>query len=138
MTSTYYTTENGKITQSADWPFPGAIETDKEIVRGYDGALYFAGEEPVYNGLTSDEMKAQFNAAIEVRLNAFARERGWETIDRVLAQRGEFASDAPIAQDAYDKTWAAALALYPQIEAGTLAIEAALEQLPPISWQALA
>lgn len=46
--TTYYTTDViGKITQSADWPFPGSTETDKEIIRGYDGGLYFAGEEPV-------------------------------------------------------------------------------------------
>lgn len=46
---TYYTTDSdGKITQSAGWPFPGHThETGREIIRGYDGGLYFAGDEPI-------------------------------------------------------------------------------------------
>ncbi|MCM1224016.1 MAG: phage tail assembly chaperone [Lachnospiraceae bacterium] len=44
---TYYTTDsNGKIAQSANWPFPGSQPTEKEIIRGYDGGLYFVGDEP--------------------------------------------------------------------------------------------
>jgi hypothetical protein len=44
---TYYTMTGGAITASADYLFvPEALATDKEIVRGYDGRLYFAGEEP--------------------------------------------------------------------------------------------
>ena len=45
---TYYTkNHNGQINQTAAFKFADdALETDREIVRGYDGGLYFAGEEP--------------------------------------------------------------------------------------------
>ena len=56
MKKTYYTTDkDGKITQSANWKFADdALETEKEIVRGRDGQLYFAGEEPQ---ITLEELK---------------------------------------------------------------------------------
>ena len=38
--------EDGCITHSADWAFPGSEEVDFEVVRGWDGKLYKAGEEP--------------------------------------------------------------------------------------------
>jgi len=50
--TTYYTTDsNGKITAASKHPLPPDFypiqhETDREIVLGYDGQLYFAGEEP--------------------------------------------------------------------------------------------
>lgn len=85
---------------------------------------------------TPEELKSQFNAEIDARLNAFSQERDWETIDRVLMQRGKFAYAAKIAQDAYDRTWDAAISLSPQVEAGTLTITDALVRLPALSWSA--
>lgn len=37
---------DGCITHSADWEFEGSIAVDYDVVRGYDGKLYKAGEEP--------------------------------------------------------------------------------------------
>ncbi|MDL2313403.1 DUF4376 domain-containing protein [Desulfovibrio sp. OttesenSCG-928-C14] len=46
--TTYYTEQNGKILAAAKWKFDAeALETQKEIVIGNDGWLYFAGDEPV-------------------------------------------------------------------------------------------
>lgn len=38
--------ENGKITAAAEWPFPGSIPAEEEVVRGYDGGLYYVSELP--------------------------------------------------------------------------------------------
>lgn len=44
---TYYTQKKGQITASAEYPFDyEAIKTDKKIVHGPDGQLYFEGEIP--------------------------------------------------------------------------------------------
>ena len=38
--------ENGKITAAAEWPFPGSIPAAEEVVRGYDGGLYYKSAVP--------------------------------------------------------------------------------------------
>jgi len=38
---------DGSIKAVADFMFPGSEQVDFEVVRGYDGRLYKAGEEPV-------------------------------------------------------------------------------------------
>ncbi|GHV57101.1 hypothetical protein FACS189460_3070 [Deltaproteobacteria bacterium] len=66
---TYYTTdENGRITAFADQPFAEtALATDREIVRGRDGGLYFAGEEPQP---TPEEEAAEAAAARRAEIQA--------------------------------------------------------------------
>jgi hypothetical protein len=41
-----YNADNS-IAASADWPAPGMVKVDYEVVRGYDGRLYKEGECPV-------------------------------------------------------------------------------------------
>ena len=38
--------EDNSIAAYADWPAPGMVEVDFEVVRGYDGKLYEKGKEP--------------------------------------------------------------------------------------------
>ena len=38
--------ETGAIISSANWDFEGSIAVDYDVVRGWDGKLYKAGEEP--------------------------------------------------------------------------------------------
>ena len=38
--------ENGKIIAAAEWPFPGSIPAEEEVVRGYDGGLYYKSAVP--------------------------------------------------------------------------------------------
>lgn len=38
--------ETGAITACADWTFPGSVQVDFDVVRGWDGRLYEAGTEP--------------------------------------------------------------------------------------------
>lgn len=40
-------TDDGQIKAYGDKPFSGAIFVPYEVVRGYDGKLYKAGEEPI-------------------------------------------------------------------------------------------
>jgi hypothetical protein len=87
--------------------------------------------------LTPDQLEQRFKGAVTARLNAYITARGWDTLDRVLAQAGEFAADREIAQAAYDAQWSAAFALLPQVRAGEVSVEDALEQLPALpEWPA--
>lgn len=54
----YITVENGKILAVADWQFPGSVLAEKPVVRGWDGALYFEGEEPQQPEPTINELRA--------------------------------------------------------------------------------
>jgi hypothetical protein len=83
---------------------------------------------------TPDEWEAAFIREVSARLLAFVKEKGWDSIDRALAQAGEFKADAETAQAAYDATWAAALALLDQVGDGELTIEEAMAQLPALEW----
>lgn len=38
--------ENGNITSAATWPFPGSIPAKENVVRGYDGLLYYESNAP--------------------------------------------------------------------------------------------
>lgn len=77
--------DDGKILFSADWKVDDSyIETEKEIVRGYDGGLYFAGEEPQKPEPTIEELIEQtykfFDSLVEKRLNDFAATRRYNDI----------------------------------------------------------
>ena len=45
MTYVKYSQDN-TIQAFADWPAPGMVEVNFEVVRGYDGKLYEKGKEP--------------------------------------------------------------------------------------------
>jgi hypothetical protein len=112
------------------------VETDKDVVRGYDGKLYFAESEPVKPPITPEELSAQFTAAINVRLNAFAALRQYDDITsaRLAALSADFSEDGHVAQVAYDATWTAAIAIWKQVTSGDLTINEALAQLPALVW----
>jgi hypothetical protein len=64
----WYTLKDGKIDQSGNFKFAGdALETDKNIVRGWDGILYFEDEVPV---MPLDEAKSRKRAEITAARNA--------------------------------------------------------------------
>jgi hypothetical protein len=81
---------------------------------------------------SADELEAQFSAAVTARLDAFAKTRGWDTLDRVLVQSGAFAADKAVAQPAYDAQWAAAFSLLTQVRDGSLTVDAAVAELPAL------
>ena len=69
--TTYITQdENGHITASADWAFPGSLPADHPVLRGYDGKLYFKDELPVKPEPPLSEQKAAKKAALN---DAFER-----------------------------------------------------------------
>jgi hypothetical protein len=78
--------------------------------------------------------EAEFNAAINQRLQNWIADHGWDSLDRVLGQTGVFADDARIVQAAYDATWQAALPLFADVISGDLSIADALALLPALVW----
>jgi len=81
---------------------------------------------------TPEELVAAFEGAVSACLGEFVQKRGWDSLDRVLAQTGDFKADAEIAQQAYDATWQAAFILIPAVEDGTYTPEQAMLHLPPL------
>jgi hypothetical protein len=142
--TTYYTLNpDGSIAASADFCFQtdengacACMTTDKEIVHGYDGRLYFAGEEPAKpDDLVKQERMAPVNAEAENRLAAFLREHGWDSLGNVLGQTGQFAADAPVAQREYDRLWAAVFAVQARVENDEMNADEAIATLPELAWE---
>ena len=82
--------------------------------------------------LSPDELEAAFSAAVTARIDAFVKARGWDSLDRVLAQTGEFAGDKAVAQAAYDAQWSAAFVLLPDVRSGDATVDEAVGQLPAL------
>ena len=56
----YRLDENNNIIDSAEFKYADdCLETDKKIIRGYDGGLYFEGEEPVKTQEIIEKEKAE-------------------------------------------------------------------------------
>ena len=86
---------------------------------------------------TPDDLEHNFTSRVNQRLEEFARERGYDSMDkaRLTALSAEYADDGRIANAAYDATWTAALALIPEVRDGTITPEEAAGQLPEITWE---
>jgi hypothetical protein len=120
--------DGAEITPLYDSGQPGGIDYLRETIRFYG---YRLGELA-----GADEREAAFSALIEARMDAFALEKDYGTMDtaRLAALSMEYAADGPIANAAYDTTWAAAIALIPKVRAGELTPEEAVAQLPALAW----
>lgn len=84
--------KQGHIVGTANWKFSDAAEqTERAIVRGYDGKLYFKGEEPSAPEPTAEEqvtrLEMQYTLPRPVRTALLlARARG-EAVDVQLMAR---------------------------------------------------
>ena len=85
---------------------------------------------------TPEELTAQFKSAVAARLNAFARERQYDSIQNamLMSDSAMFNTDGQPAINAYDMTWSVAIVLIPQVANGTLSIDDAIAQLPVLKW----
>ena len=85
---------------------------------------------------TPEELEAAFNSQVTMRLDTFARQKSYDTIQNAMLMResAAFKADGQSAYDAYDATWSAALELMPAVASGALSIEDACAQLPPLLW----
>ncbi len=85
-----------------------------------------------------DDRVKQFEAAVTQRLDAFARERQYDNMDkaRLASLTADFKADGDCANQLYDQVWGAAFALEDQIRAGSLSVDDALAQLPAMTWSA--
>ena len=59
--------ENGNIIAAAEWQFPGSIPAAEEVVRGYDGGLYYKSAVP---SVPSAVVFASLRAERDSRLDA--------------------------------------------------------------------
>jgi hypothetical protein len=82
--------------------------------------------------------EAEFNVAITARLDAFAAKKKYVSISaaQLAALSSEYTSDGQAAQVAYDATWTAAIAIWEDVASGAVSVEAAVAQLPALSWPA--
>jgi hypothetical protein len=144
---TYYTLNpDGGIACSADtpWTQDGAeiLTTDREIVRGYDGRLYLAGEEPVKPPeLALQERSAAFTNAIQQRLDDFARTRNYDNIMSAATYATstvpKFAAEGQYAVAARDATWAKGYEILGAVLAGERpmpTLDEVMAELPALAW----
>ncbi len=67
--ATYITVDKlGSITAFADFEFPGSTQVNFDVVRGWDGKLYKAGEEPNPPEPTMEELYESLRIETERRL----------------------------------------------------------------------
>lgn len=57
----YVLIEDNKILASANWHFPNSVYTDKNVVRGKDGQLYFEEDISPINVMNEDDVLEQDN-----------------------------------------------------------------------------
>lgn len=138
--------ESGKILAKADWPAPDFVKTDRNVVYGYDGNLYFEGEEPKTS--LKEQVETAYTALdsnVEARLDAFAATRRYSSInsacsysistDPVFRAEGEYCVQARDAT--YRKCYDLLAEYMPDVLAGKRPIPSWEEieaQLPPLVW----
>ncbi len=87
-----------------------------------------------------ENLASDFNAAVMHYLDLWAQQRGYDSIEsaKQSATSTEFLQDGRAAVAAYDITWKYIIDnnLEAQVLAGTLTIDAAIAQLPVLSWEA--
>jgi hypothetical protein len=83
---------------------------------------------------TADALEAQFKAAIDARLDAFAKAKDYDDILSARLASDDYEADGQIARAAWSAAWKAAIAIWEQVTSGALTIEQALEQLPALEW----
>ena len=142
MTYVRYNAENA-ITEVASWPAPGMVQVDFEVVTGYDGRFYKAGEEPRKPAeMMLAEMQAAFTDAVQERLDTFARTRGYDGIMSACSYFGSanprFKAEADRAITLRDATWARCYAILAEVQSGKREVptqEALLAELPALTWE---
>ena len=139
--------QDGSIEASSSFRFPGSQQVSFEVVRGYDGKLYEKGREPVK---TPEEVQAEaqaamqeeFTNAIQQRLDAFARERGYDNIMSVCSYFGSanprFKAEADRAITLRDTTWEQCYAILDAVLAGEREVptlDEIVAELPVLTWE---
>jgi hypothetical protein len=89
---------------------------------------------------TPEELREQrgaaFGDAISARLDAFAKAKGYDNMDkaRLAALTDAYRADGEAANAAYAATWEAAIGLWEDVAGGHLPIGEALDELPELAW----
>jgi hypothetical protein len=140
----YYTlSDYGAISMCAESKWSDdCLKTEGEIVRGWDGKLYFAGEEPAKPiELIMQEQQAAFTAAIQKRLDDFAQTRGYDGImsaaTYATSAMPNFRAEGQYAVEARDVTWATGYAIMNTVLAGERpmpTLDEVFAELPVLAW----
>ncbi|MDO9235958.1 MAG: hypothetical protein Q7U28_08000 [Aquabacterium sp.] len=92
---------------------------------------------------TAEQVQSAFSAAIQARLDTFARTRNYDGIlsasTYATSTVPKFAAEGQAAVNLRDATWAAAYVILAAVEAGTRAmptLEAVMAELPALVWPA--
>jgi hypothetical protein len=103
------------------------------------GIEHVPDPEPTPVVPTPDQLEEDFKQRIDQRLEAFAKEKGYDTMDkaRLAALSVDFSDDGRVANTVYGVTWTTAIALIPEVREGTLSIPDAVDQLPSLRWETI-
>lgn len=117
---------------------PHGVEIFNRAVIGEFGAVAAYVPPPAP---TPGQVQAAFTAAIQARLDNFARTRNYDGIlsacSYVTSTVPAFAAEAAYCVSARDTTWAAGYAILGDVQAGQRAmptLEQVLSELPALSW----
>ena len=135
--------KDGSIESSANHQFPGSQKVSFEVVRGYDGKMYEKGKEPVKPAeMMLAEMQVAFTNAVQERLDAFARTRGYDNIMSACSYFGSanprFKAEADRAITLRDTTWAKCYEILAEVQSGKREVptlEALFAELPVLTWE---
>jgi hypothetical protein len=146
-----------------DWKsFPILTRADGSYVITHDGLPYHVpAEEPMHGEVAAyaalhpgavfpepgeqpndneqqNWLQQGFEYLVRKRLNEFAQTKDYDEIVAACSYststNATYAAEGQYCVDARDATWAAAIALVPDVRAGTLTPEQAIARLPALAW----
>lgn len=117
------------------------LQTDKEIMRGNDGKLYFAGEEPITPPPTPEQIQKTLTDAVQAHLDTKVKERGYDSIlsacSYVNSSDPTFQAEALACVAWRDAVWRTCYNILDEVMAGEREIPTAEEliaELPELVW----
>ncbi len=154
MKTFYRLKENGEILDFCefedDMEVPAFIqeqyqETDRKIVRVYNGALKFEDETNAADfeapAPTEAEIQAQLTAAVQAYMDSKAQTRGYDNIHTACSYSNStdhiFAAEGQACLQWRDKVWRKCYDLLAEVMAGTREIptvEELIAELPVLEW----
>lgn len=138
--------DDGSIWGVSGKPFPGAVDVEDGSVVQVDGVWYDKATAPVKTPeqLQAERqmaIRAEFTAAVQGRLDSFARERGYDGImsaaSYATSTDAVFRAEGERAVALRDATWRACYALLGEVASGKRPVptlEDVFEALPELTW----
>ena len=142
MTTYYRLDDQGEIDWKSEVPrayLP--LRTEEEIVKGHDGRLYLASQCPGTPTPSLEARQAAITAAIQARLDDFARTRGYDNalacISYAASPVARFRDEGLYMLLVRDAAWLSAFRIFDAVEAGERdmpSVEDFMAELPELRW----